>query len=366
MKKIGLYQLLNDEPTQTSSAAYWKATKNGENFFLKRFDDPVRPSADMSMDETKRRNDKCDRFEKERKGINEALEKMGGNFVAPTDFFLYNRRYYQATPLRHLSEKSIEQIVQLSDSEKLLILKSAVNCVMLLHKKGIVHCDIKPDNLPITVTKSNKFTCSLIDFDAAHFENDIPNHKELLVTFPYMSPELASYKMQKNYYGNKKFGVKNDVFALAMVLHYYWSGEDDFLFSQPQGGPYLYNAVLEGVPVSVSDKIPQWLETILLKMIDKNPENRPSASEVLEYLKGITLEKTAETVSEEKSPVIKEDPEPEQKGQYIKGEKFPDDAQTFEVLANGNVKFIYKDGSKMVLNINIAIKKLYITENDGG
>ncbi len=373
MEKIELYDIISDSPTATSSAVYWKAKKNNEYFFLKRFNDPSRPSDRVSPEEVERKNRLCDRFEKERNGINEIIRKLGGgNFVAPVDFFVHKRRYYQATPWRDIEKKTIGEIVCLSDKEKLLILKTATNSLRLLHEQGIIHCDIKPDNLPVTATKSNTLTCSLIDFDVSHFENDIPHPDEVYATDPYMSPELASYKMQKNYYGDYKFNVKNDVFAVAIVFHYYWSGEN-FLYNKPERGPYLYNAVLEDAEISVSSKIPQWLKELLLKMIDKQPEKRPSMSEVLECLKQVNVDEVSVAekidVPEKKADVPeKEQTHQEQRSdeKYIKGEKFPEDAVLFQVLPNGNVKIVYDDGAKIVLNVNVALKRQYIAENYGG
>lgn len=362
--KIGQYEILSGSPISTSSAVFYKASRDGKLFFLKNFNDPTRPSERIKMNafaEYKRRMTICEKFENHRKSINSMIAALGGgNFVAPTDFFLFENAYYQATPWREIEKRTIGDIVKSSDEDKLLILKTAANCLRLLHEKGIIHCDIKPENMPVTLTSSNKSTCSLIDFDSAILESKVPAPEEIFGTDRYWSPELMSYKMRRGYYPGKTVTVKNDVFAAAIVFHYYWSGEN-FAFSKPQKGPYLHHAVLENLPITMSNKIPEWLKTILLKMIDKQPENRPSMAEVLEYLKQITLnsteEKPLETREEKTVP-----PQPEQIGNFVKGVKFPDDAVSFEVLPNGKVKFEYDDGSKMALNMDVALRKQYITE----
>lgn len=367
MSQINGYELIGASES-TSSAIFWKAKKNGEFFFLKRFNDPCRPSNHMGAQEFKRRSDLCDRFEKERRSINGVIAKVGGgNLVAPVDFFLHNGRYYQATPWRNIEKKSIQQIVALGAPQKLLIMKTAANCLKLLHEQGIVHCDMKPDNFPVTVTKSNTLTCSLIDFDTAHFERDIPQPDDVSVTMPFMSPELASYKLHRNYYGNLKFNVKSDVFAMAIIFHHYWSGEK-FSYPTPKKGPYLYNAVLEGLPVSVSNKVPKWLETLLLQMIAREPEKRPSMSQVLEYLKQVdpsdrSGRPAADPVrpTQPKQAVRQEQPQP-QNGAYVKGPRFPDDAVRFEVLPNDKVLFVYDDGARMGLSLEVAVKKQYISK----
>lgn len=366
MKKIGEYEILNDSPVSTSSAVYYKAIKDGKPYFLKKFNDPTRPSERIKLNafaEYKRRSDICDKFEQYRKSINSLIATLGGgNFVAPAEFFLFGNSYYQTTLWREIDKKTIDEIVKLNEADKMLILKTAANCLKLLHEKGIVHCDIKPENLPVTLTASNKNTCSLIDFDSAIMENDVPAPDDIFGTDKYWSPELMSYKMRRGYYADNTVTVKNDVFAVAIVFHYYWSGEN-FSYAQPKKGPYLHHAVLEDLTIVMSDKIPEWLKIILFKMIDKEPEKRPSMEEVLEYLKQVTLQpslKEHSEVSETKIPAPENDT-----GKFVKGVKFPEDAVSFDILSNGKVKFVYNDGSKMAINIDIAIKKQYVAENVG-
>ena len=45
--------------------------------------------------------------------------------------------------------------------------------------------DIKPENMPVTLTSSNKSTCSLIDFDSAILESNVPTPEEIFGTDRY-------------------------------------------------------------------------------------------------------------------------------------------------------------------------------------
>lgn len=368
MEIINGYELVSDK-TATSSSEYWKARKDGQYFFLKKFNGPARPTDRLKLhcpEEYARRSDLCVQFEHIRKTINALISSLGGgNFVAPVEFFLYKNKYYQATPWRMLETKTISEIIRLTESEKLLILKTAANCLKLLHEKGIIHCDIKPENVPVTSTASKRNTCSLIDFDSSILASQIPDPDELYGTDCYWSPELMSYKMGRNYYPGHKLTVKSDVFAMAIIFHYYWSGEN-FSYPQPQKGPYLHHAVLENLTIVVSDKIPEWLRVLLLRMIDRQPENRPSMGEVLVYLNQVDLQQVSampETTSTTKN---RNQPETEQNAGYSKGTRYPEDAVSFDILPNNKVKFIYNDGSKMAMNLDVAVKKQYLTKNNGG
>lgn len=400
MSFIKDYELLQDRPTATSSAVYWKAKKDGDLYFLKRFNDPKRPSDRLSEAARRERNNACDAFARERKRINDAIIRFaGGNLIVSVDFFEYfdgkAKRFYQATPWKVIERATIPEIVALSDEEKLFILRTAARNVKLIHTHGVIHFDIKPDNLPISTTMNGKLSCQLIDFDSSHFEDAIPEPELVSETDPYMSPELAAYKLGKPDY-NSRITTKNDVFALAIVFHQYWCGEG-FIYpgsDSRENNTYLYNAVHTGEKVEVSPKIPGWLRELLFRMIQREPADRPAMSEVLDYLNQVDLSKepAAPDVPQRKEPApdrrepepVRNDPEPpaidyfaqarkkleasyqnHRPKQYQKGVNFPDDAESFEVLPNGNIKIVYADGTRSTYNITIALRKKFITDSIG-
>ena len=165
----------------------------------------------------------------------------------------------------------------------------------------------------------------------------------------------------------------------------------------------MYQAVDADEEIHVANGVPDWLERLLQWMIKRNPNERPTMDEVLECLKdhskipGIhdnedeeedRLEKERKAREEQKrreeEKRFKEQKERElleqQKRQeeqkkffdhrfkamgsgYEKGPNFPADAQSFERLPNGNIKILYRDGSKMVYNQIVAVKKGLITKN---
>ena len=104
METINGYELVSDEMA-TSSAVSWKAKKDGQYFFLKKFRDPARPRDAIRVHnpaEFKRRSDWCDRFEDNRKTINALISNLGGgNFVAPVEFFLHKNKL-KKSPLQPL------------------------------------------------------------------------------------------------------------------------------------------------------------------------------------------------------------------------------------------------------------------------
>ena len=393
---------------ETGSAQYWQARKGTTDYFFKRFKDPKRPSDRVSEAVRKQKNAICDDFARERKKVLTAIRAcVGGNIIAPVEFFEYEKRYYQATEWRQIKAKTLKEISSFPEANKELLFKTAAQNLKVIHGKGIIHLDVKPDNLPVSVNEvSGKLVCTLIDFDSSYFEDSLPVPELTAATDPYMSPELAAYKMKDGRYGNK-VSAKNDVFALAIVFHEYWTGRK-FIFNGSDdiaNGRYLYQAVDNNEKISLAPGVPAWLEALLRWMIRKNPSERPDMAEVLEALKDHSkipgggndeekarLEKEKllaekarlerERLIAEKARKEKEEKEKLERERLLaerariererllaeqrrreaslgfdKGPNFPTDAVSFERLPNGNIKILYRDGSKMVYKYDIAIRK---------
>lgn len=107
-----------------------------------------------------------------------------------------------------------------SEREAAQLLEGAVSALAWLHKNGIVHCDIKPENM---VLQGN--TIKLIDFGSALLDGDVPRPRDALRCFGtchYAPPELLELR-----YGERPDGAKaarvfadpaTDAWAFGVVL----------------------------------------------------------------------------------------------------------------------------------------------------
>ena len=420
MKTINGYTFDETARRDTSSAYFWKARKNNDEFFFKQFKDPKRPSDRVSEAVRKQKNEVCDEFVRERKRILVALKTcVGSSIIAPVDFFEFEKKFYQSTEWREIKSKSLKEISSFPETTKEFLLKTATQTIKIIHSKGIIHLDIKPDNLPVAINEVNgRLGCTLIDFDSSYFENALPMPELTKATDPYMSPELAAYKMKNPKYGNV-VTTKNDVFALAIVFHEYWTGRK-FIYRGSDdtiNGRYLYQAVDDKEEVKCAPGVPAWLDALLHWMITRDPALRPTMAQVLDALKDHSLipgmkvepkpeEKPKPVVKPVEKPVVKpiekpvvkpiekpierpiekpierpiekpierpiekpiERPVPPKRpevtvmGGYKKGPRFPADAEDFEKLSNGNIKMKYKDGSVRTVNQIIAVTKGWIVK----
>lgn len=128
-----------------------KAKKSGKVYFLKRYGEYKMPRHDASTsaalyDRLKR---EFDSFKDNRIAINNALASLagpGGNIILPTDWFVDDIFYIEATEfVDNLIED--EEILRLPKENKLFIMLTAAGALHNIHRKNIVHSDLKRTNI---------------------------------------------------------------------------------------------------------------------------------------------------------------------------------------------------------------------------
>jgi len=152
------------------------------------------------------------------------------------------------------------------------------------HERSIIHRDLKPSNIVI----ANRGQAKVLDFGLARWlrpeegltADSLTDSRDALGTFPYMSPEQLR---------GKPVDARSDIHAMGAVLYEMATGRRAFqgeLFSQ------VIDAIFHQLPVpprTLNAGISGELERVILKCLDKGPENRyQSAKELLVDLRRLT------------------------------------------------------------------------------
>ena len=154
------------------------------------------------------------------------------------------------------------------------IIHQACQALYYAHQAGIVHRDIKPSNLMIQHDGQVK----IVDFGVAKDSDSttLTMVGSSLGTPSYMSPEQIE---------GKNVDGRSDIFALGVLFYEMVTGERPF---KGETMASIIIKIIQAQPkriTTIKKSLPVELETIILKMLEKDPEKRyQTALEVAESL----------------------------------------------------------------------------------
>ena len=204
-------------------------------------------------------------------------------------------KHYMA--MEFVDGRSLEAYIESRELDNELVvavMKAVVRALQHIHSAGIIHRDIKPANIMI-------LRDGIVSHDPLELEPDavklmdfgIAGGKVLsrltmtgarVGTPVYMSPEQAR---------GLKIDHRSDIYSLGLVMYEILTGQTAF-----KGG---YEAIVHQQifqtpppPRQLNLAIPKTLDALVMRMIAKDPDERPSLDEVLEVLERSTFEEAEE------------------------------------------------------------------------
>ena len=285
---INGYTLTTKFSTSNAGMCQWAfARKNGHDYFIKQLLFPKYPMASaekkLSPAIVRAMELEANTFYSQRRVFYEKLQECRtGNVVVVENFFRENEFYYIVTDKVNGPFLSLAQISALSEEKKRTLLKAILYSIVQIHDRGIVHSDLKPENIMIRETAKGYCTAKLIDFDSGFFEYDIP--EEIVGDQRYYSPEA----ILRNDERDVDVTVKSDIFALGLLFHQYWCGDFPGFDNSKYDSASI--ALLNRDRLHLSPYLPHDIRYLISRMLSKHQEGRPTAREAWEELSGKKME----------------------------------------------------------------------------
>ncbi len=158
--------------------------------------------------------------------------------------------------------KTLQELLEegMEGREKETAFLQLVQVLAYAHDQNIMHRDIKPDNIIVQASGGLK----LLDFGTGKHLSGESSSSTIIGSRPYMSPEQI----------NGRSCLASDVWALGVILYALATGLIPFYYDNDKA---LMDAILDcepDRPSTLEEGISPELERVILKCLEKKPENR--------------------------------------------------------------------------------------------
>ncbi|WP_349427752.1 Stk1 family PASTA domain-containing Ser/Thr kinase [Microbacterium sp. LWS13-1.2] len=159
------------------------------------------------------------------------------------------------------------------------ILDAVLSGLAAAHKAGIVHRDVKPENVLLAEDGRIKIG----DFGLARATTaNTASGAQLLGTIAYLAPELVT---------RGTADARSDIYAIGIMLYEMLTGEQPYKGEQPMQIAFQHATDSVPRPSVKNPGVPEPLDELVLWATEKSPDERPlDAREMLQRLRDIERE----------------------------------------------------------------------------
>jgi len=176
--------------------------------------------------------------------------------------------------MEYIDGVNLEQWVRLRSAidinEGVRLAIDIANGLASAHALGIIHRDIKPQNILLKDASIPK----ILDFGIAQgVEGDHMTTAGFVMGSPkYMSPEQIQ---------GQPLDVRSDVYSLGVVMYFLFTGREPFMGESPSVIAYKHVGETPRPPRDINPDVPQWLNDLILKTLAKDRNERHPTVEAL-------------------------------------------------------------------------------------
>lgn len=209
------------------------------------------------------------RFEREAQA---ATALAHPNIVEIYDVGEYKNHHYIV--MEYVPGKTLKQVIRnrapLLNEEAIDIMKQLTSATMEAHKRGIIHRDIKPQNVIVKSDGSVK----ILDFGIAIAKGSmqLTQANNVMGSVHYLAPELAK---------GESASPQSDIYALGIVLYEMLAGDVPFKADQAVQVALRHMRDPMKSIRSINPTVPQSIENIITRATAKEPAHRYKSCEAM-------------------------------------------------------------------------------------
>jgi serine/threonine protein kinase len=218
------------------------------------------------------------------------------NIVTIYDFGIDQNRYYIV--MEYVDGTDLKSVIRDADQpdipNALDLMIQICEGVGYAHRAGLVHCDLKPQNILVSPDGRAKVT----DFGISRALASINPEERTEIVWgspKYFAPEQASGSAPS---------PSSDVYALGVILYEMLTGKLPFAAENSQGLAELHQSATPPSPRGLNSDISPTLESILLKVLSKEPGARYRTADQLGRVLKTLSEFTDKPLPQEPIPAL--------------------------------------------------------------
>lgn len=155
------------------------------------------------------------------------------------------------------------------DEDKLkVVIRQLLEAIAYLHEFGIVHCDIKPENM--LYDKETENIIKLTDFGLSRMIFSNQKIKTACGTINYIAPEALQ---------SMGYGMESDLWSIGIIVYLLVHGKLPF---DSDDNDIVMMQIVQEDP-KIKQDLSNELKDLLSKLLEKNPKKRISAKDALNH-----------------------------------------------------------------------------------
>ncbi len=236
-----------------------------------------------------------------------AVNQIGSDYII--DIFGFDQlpdgRHYLVMDL--IDGVSLDALITeqgvLSPEVALPILICVAHALTATHGEGIVHRDLKPHNIMVIRGEDGSTRAKILDFGVAKLldqpeeeGNHLTRTGASIGTPMYMSPEQIR---------GKAVDHRSDIYALGVLMYQMFTGQMPFIAETYIDLANQHLSQAPPHPRQLNKALPGDLEALILRCLEKKPENRPGTmEEMLEILRELRSRLILSSSLQSSTPVM--------------------------------------------------------------